>query len=83
VDDGLEVAEDLLERAPEDPWAWFAMAGTVHRQRERSNEALKASEKALAATPTTRSSFRPGPASSEPRRAMVFPSSSDTDIRMR
>ena len=51
IDDGHEVAEDLLERAPEDPWAWYAMAGTVQRHRERYEEAVEASEKALALNP--------------------------------
>ncbi|MGD2121775.1 MAG: redoxin family protein [Gemmatimonadota bacterium] len=51
VDEALETADALLVQDPENPWAWFAFAGSVLRHRERSAEALEASEKALSLNP--------------------------------
>jgi len=48
---GIEVADALLDRAPEDSWAWFALAGSVFRDSDRSAEALDASERALSLDP--------------------------------
>lgn len=51
VEDGIQVAEDLVERAPEDPYAWFALAGTLMRDSDRYEEAAEPSAKALALNP--------------------------------
>ena len=51
TDKAIEVAEDLLERAPEDAWSWFAFAGSVFRHTDRWEEAGEPSEKALALRP--------------------------------
>jgi len=51
VEDGLEVAGDLVERAPEDPFAWFALAGALLRDSDRYQEAAEPSAKALALRP--------------------------------
>jgi thiol-disulfide isomerase/thioredoxin len=48
---GIEVAEELVERAPEDPYAWFALAGTLIRDSDRYEEAAEPSAKALALSP--------------------------------
>ncbi len=51
VDDAVEVAEDLLERAPDAFWPHFAMAGSIFRHTDRWDEAKEPIQRALELEP--------------------------------
>jgi tetratricopeptide (TPR) repeat protein len=49
--EAIEIAENLVERAPENPWAWFALAGALFRDTDRSEESYEPSRKAVTLAP--------------------------------
>jgi thiol-disulfide isomerase/thioredoxin/Flp pilus assembly protein TadD len=51
ADKGVAEAEAMVEADSANPWCWFALAGALNWHSERGEEALAASEKALAMSP--------------------------------
>ncbi len=51
VDDAVSEAERMVEADSANPWCWFALAGALQADRERGDEALAASERALTLSP--------------------------------
>ncbi len=49
--EAVEVAHELVDRAPDDPRAWFALAGALFRDYERSEESYEPSRKAAEMAP--------------------------------
>ncbi|HLA11912.1 MAG TPA: redoxin domain-containing protein [Pyrinomonadaceae bacterium] len=47
----LVAAEKMTKTRPNDPWSWFALAGVLSHTSDRGEEALAASQKALAKAP--------------------------------
>lgn len=51
VEEAIGEAEAMTLQAPQDPWGWFALAGTLAQDSERTEEALAAGRKLLEMTP--------------------------------
>jgi len=49
--EAIEIGEELVERAPENPWAWFALAGSLFRDSDRLEESYEPSRKAVTLAP--------------------------------
>jgi tetratricopeptide (TPR) repeat protein len=47
----VALAEEITKKKPQDPWAWFALAGALNYQSERPADAVSAGEKALKLLP--------------------------------
>jgi tetratricopeptide (TPR) repeat protein len=52
-DEAVEGARRMTAAAPQDGWAWFALAGALHYQGGHAAEAIAASEKAMQLLPGT------------------------------
>jgi tetratricopeptide (TPR) repeat protein len=51
AEEAAAAAEEIVAANENSPWSWFALAGALNWQQERGEEALSASEKALAMLP--------------------------------
>jgi tetratricopeptide (TPR) repeat protein len=51
TDEALALAREMVAALPDDPWAAFALAGTLHYKGGHTDEAIKTAERALKAFP--------------------------------
>lgn len=49
--DAITLAEEMVQKAPEDVWSWFALAGAMNWDKEKRDDALDVSETAYRKAP--------------------------------